>query len=98
RWPRDWSSDVCSSDLAEVRQLAAGHLADVRAEIGNLRPNIGKVTGCKLAHLSAGVLAVIARNGQQGANFVESEPKLAGTADEGRTEERRVGKARMCGM
>src|SRR5207253_7732322 len=32
RWPRDWSSDVCSSDLADGRTLIAGGHID--AEVG----------------------------------------------------------------
>src|SRR5207253_4080094 len=31
RWPRDWSSDVCSSDLFEDTPLAAASLAQVHA-------------------------------------------------------------------
>src|SRR5207253_5793467 len=31
RWPRDWSSDVCSSDL-EMRQLEGGRLSNTSLE------------------------------------------------------------------
>src|SRR5690625_7592421 len=31
RWPRDWSSDVCSSDLRTIKELVdAGHLIKVQ--------------------------------------------------------------------
>ena len=40
------------------------------------------MTRCNLAHLAAGVVAILSRNGQKGANFVEREPELARTPDE----------------
>src|SRR5690625_3876295 len=32
RWPRDWSSDVCSSDLNEANELAAGEVITLDIE------------------------------------------------------------------
>src|SRR5207253_4378521 len=32
RWPRDWSSDVCSSDLQEVQQQEPGNADKAYAE------------------------------------------------------------------
>src|SRR5207253_6390402 len=33
RWPRDWSSDVCSSDLGHIEEVGAGdRLRDIRGE------------------------------------------------------------------
>src|SRR5207253_8466159 len=39
RWPRDWSSDVCSSDLAASR-----HPHRTRSRVGS--PNSGRYEGC----------------------------------------------------
>src|SRR5690625_3660137 len=34
RWPRDWSSDVCSSDLILQREIHRAHVLTVAAEVG----------------------------------------------------------------
>src|SRR5690625_8021586 len=33
RWPRDWSSDVCSSDLPAVERLLEEHAIDLGAQV-----------------------------------------------------------------
>src|SRR5262249_50403287 len=68
---------ACVATLHSIRQHTR-HCA----EIDNLCPNVRQVTRCNLAHLAAGVLAIVGGKGQQGANFVEREPELAGTPDE----------------
>src|SRR5207253_5039692 len=41
RWPRDWSSDVCSSDLSGTLNTAAAYVASDIAE-SVLKPIIGR--------------------------------------------------------
>jgi hypothetical protein len=47
-------------------------------EVGDLCPDIRKVAGGKVAHLAAGVPAVLGGKGQERTNFPEGEPELAG--------------------
>src|SRR5207253_3952300 len=81
RWPRDWSSDVCSSDLREI-------LIDTLAELinGGVVPRIpsqGSVGAsgdlAPLAHLALVLVG-------------EGEATYEGELLPGRSEERRVGK------
>src|SRR5207253_5013524 len=50
RWPRDWSSDVCSSDLIELRvTLSPTPLRELRPDVTTRivpEPNAGRVPGC----------------------------------------------------
>src|SRR5437870_7935277 len=42
RWPRDWSSDVCSSDLHQIplKMVHSGGVAPNNEEFGEVRPNL----------------------------------------------------------
>src|SRR5207253_6500449 len=82
RWPRDWSSDVCSSDL--VRRVPVTMFAQGRTTTGSGRG------GRSDAALVAGRRRVPARTG--------TRQSAVGTRDRfplvlGRSEERRVGKS-----
>src|SRR5207253_6056338 len=35
RWPRDWSSDVCSSDLKQICHIAGGEIGEPLIDIGD---------------------------------------------------------------
>src|SRR5437870_9363969 len=49
RWPRDWSSDVCSSDLGAIVQAKPGRTTDVLVRgRTNALQIAGKVGGLKL--------------------------------------------------
>src|SRR5207253_7082676 len=87
RWPRDWSSDVCSSDLA--------FCADVYARHPRLRIDDGAVDVATLEQMAARLPARTA--------FIEYvstndwlDALLVRKNAEGRSEERRVGKEGRC--
>src|SRR5207247_6216746 len=86
RSTRDWSSDVCSSDLVRSSQL------DALVEGGNLRASFAKYVRAHLdAYLSATQLGVTLASLALG---YLGEQYLA----EMRSEERRVGKGWRCGL
>src|SRR5690625_5744343 len=76
RWPRDWSSDVCSSDLVLRGRLGREVGLRLREGILCLRPAEG------LARLRVGVLGL-------GRGL---RPRVRGVLSLDRSEERRVGK------
>src|SRR5207253_4252318 len=77
RWPRDWSSDVCSSDLQHCRRLKMAPLQD---PISHLEVNIPlPLVISKLIFIMLGL--------HQEMRALDSQPYPAG-----RSEERRVGK------
>src|SRR5207253_5722175 len=84
RWPRDWSSDVCSSDLAELRQ--PGVLAqEIRAI------EIAAAIEENFAFAAKAVDQVTAELvGGENAGLGRELFHLSGGGD--RSEERRVGK------
>src|SRR5207253_5433040 len=47
RWPRDWSSDVCSSDLTTARRRAVVLPADLSRAKGTDRQRAGAVAGAR---------------------------------------------------
>ena len=61
------------------------------AKIGNFRPNLRKVTDCKLTCFGAYLVAVPGGEDEQGSDFVKAEPEFAGTSDKG--EDARLGHA-----
>src|SRR5439155_17334644 len=82
RWPRDWSSDVCSSDLQieEYRDRFGRYLGRVRAGVIDARP---------------GVELVSLRDREAGVDVDDRDIlrfELEGNAGSPRSEERRVGK------
>src|SRR3546814_13398702 len=82
----DWSSDVCSSDLAaEVEQLGGAPVADRGAENGGTE-----------ADDDAAAVPLCAVAGGDVADLVSDHPRqpglAAGQRHEARSEERRVGK------
>src|SRR5215208_7008260 len=78
RWPRDWSSDVCSSDLddlvAEVRLRVAQRL-DLAAEIVNLKLDAVPAAWLRIAPVRHG----LARSA--GTGLVEQEAQVASRED-----------------
>src|SRR5207253_4792406 len=84
RWPRDWSSDVCSSDLPHARVLFLGTLS--KAMFVSLR----------LAYVVVpdDLVEPLATIRTQLDGFTPALPQMAMSffIDEGRSEERRVGK------
>src|SRR5207253_5303755 len=92
RWPRDWSSDVCSSDLRSRNLEAITRAADI------LIAAIGRAEFVKAKHVRDGAVIV-----DVGINRVEDTTsergyRLIGDVDfdevakKARSEERRVGK------
>src|SRR5207253_3786455 len=92
RWPRDWSSDVCSSDLALLlsrsgpRQLAAASVAEFRGSAHRITLNLageGDLENCA---------AVRHRPVNREAVAVEASLERELAIFVGRSEERRVGR------
>src|SRR5207253_7087675 len=77
RWPRDWSSDVCSSDLPDQ----PGPISSRYNTLTMAWPQISRAAA---ALLSSALLVCAPLPGQQ--------PAQAGTQGQSRSEERRVGK------
>src|SRR5207253_6184124 len=86
RWPRDWSSDVCSSDLAPGG--AGARLAHQTAE-ALVRHHVDPWHGWPLTVDADDVLAPVGREAP--VPVVEEERRLLASYG-GRSEERRVGK------
>src|SRR5207253_8731695 len=87
RWPRDWSSDVCSSDLAAVHHE---HLASPAAE--HVNGQVFVVHGGTVALVEPPRI-------EQRWPLDELETSVSAffaERDPGRSEERRVGKERRC--
>src|SRR5207253_5974425 len=85
RWPRDWSSDVCSSDLGRVF-LKGARIRYAGAVVGL----IGQVA-VGVVSLRAGVIAGGAITAACGIFAIVSMPET-GFRRRPRSEERRVGK------
>src|SRR5207253_3542586 len=90
RWPRDWSSDVCSSDLGngprgDVAEPALVRAAGLRRRaLGRRAPGAGRARrGVRGRGAACRVRVVLMAAGRRGA----PEPLRAA-----RSEERRVGK------
>src|SRR5207253_5378999 len=93
RWPRDWSSDVCSSDLA--RHVEAAPVAVGALESDIARGRIGANARQEIAQRHAGVLADHAPAFD--ADVLGDVGLLRQCRELARSEERRVGKERRCG-
>src|SRR5207253_6602703 len=89
RWPRDWSSDVCSSDLAGIRLAADAVHGDGERGMGFARDRAERHgAGGESTHDARGGLDLLDRHRLASVLLRGFEPKQA--AD--RSEERRVGK------
>src|SRR5207253_5031082 len=95
RWPRDWSSDVCSSDLPDGPLLPrGGALAEGR------RNRVGRVRGGRPRNAVRPVV-VERRRLPRGCLGLRGRSRLGVLRDRreedgGRSEERRVGKGGGC--
>src|SRR5207253_3504853 len=87
RWPRDWSSDVCSSDLVRGEPAAQAVQGDAEDDAG-LRPHAGNGQAGPGSHQE--------EEKALGEHFGRQTPPDADgkeeAADLPRSEERRVGK------
>src|SRR5207253_5555487 len=85
-WPRDWSSDVCSSDLGGVFEMGTIILVGATTENPSFEVNSALLSRCRVYVLhalgEAELLALLRRA------LADSERGLAGL----RSEECRVGK------
>src|SRR5207249_7194422 len=90
RSKRDWSSDVCSSDLGEPD---ARGWATTRATRSG-RPGAGRAAPAAAAIEPNPVVVERAR---QAVGATEGQFGAAASAEDGRSEERRVGKEGRCG-
>src|SRR5439155_14332391 len=83
RWPRDWSSDVCSSDLIARHPAQPGEMLGVATTAKHF-PGLGRVTGN--TDLTGGVVDPLTAPGDPYLGSFQA------AIDAGRSEERRVGK------
>src|SRR5207253_6219892 len=87
RWPRDWSSDVCSSDLGWRSPMAEPRVAIIGSGFGGL------AAGIRLQAAGLRTVMFEARDRPGGRAYVYEDQGF--TFDAGptvRSEERRVGK------
>src|SRR5579884_1544315 len=56
RWPRDWSSDVCSSDLPGIRKVAFTGSTEVGMRVMQLAANDIKRVSLELGGKSANII------------------------------------------
>src|SRR5207253_8599575 len=90
RWPRDWSSDVCSSDLEQVFKGGGSTIYAVRVANGDPKAMTWSVEDA--AGTPAKLMTLTASSPGSWANgIVVSLTKPANTGDP-RSEERRGGK------
>src|SRR5439155_3284342 len=82
RWPRDWSSDVCSSDLTKVGVIVCGIRTRAPAESLELARTAA-------GYRTAGVVAFDQAGAERG---FPARDHAAAFAHAARSEERRVGK------
>src|SRR5207253_4604111 len=84
RWPRDWSSDVCSSDLAATGQdsFDCNAVSPVESYSPGLRNRLP-------IHVATFTVTAFATNFQRCPRLVTAS---AGLVQSSRSEERRVGK------
>src|SRR5207253_3935386 len=92
RWPRDWSSDVCSSDLGLL--LGRFGTADLyfRRGLQTAARRIGSLFSDSSTRKPAGGLGLEAKRSHQRPAGARREMEKVGTAISRRSEERRVGK------
>src|SRR5213594_2557552 len=101
---RDWSSDVCSSDLERPPQVEAA-AGDVDREAGQVPEGAvleehpradhrerGGVAGGHVERLEVAVLEVVLHGGGRGARRLEGDPAHAVLAGEGAEEDRLLGR------
>src|SRR5207253_8081987 len=91
-WPRDWSSDVCSSDLLRRRDaFVTTWQATEPAAVATLLRDFEQTI------VYVDVQAAAARRGDQwDATYLRTTSALEGLNRTLRSEERRVGKERRC--
>src|SRR5690606_41050276 len=96
RFSRDWSSDVCSSDLATLAFLCEAYCEDEAPdENGKMQTRTVMKFNPRLAPIKAAVFPLVKKDGMpEIAQEIYGALKAAGIT---RSEERRVGKECGCG-
>src|SRR5207253_8487764 len=90
RWPRDWSSHVCSSDLVARAWLSALQRAQ-EWEFARLTvPPIGTGAGNLPVEAAADIMVSVLKRHLEGAAF-PADVSFVVETEEDRSEERRVG-------
>src|SRR5207253_5444008 len=92
RWPRDWSSDVCSSDLggrarSNNYNVNGGHSGDQFINSPSIQPSPDSISEFRV--ISHNYDADLGRNS---GSVINAITKSGSNAVHGRSEERRVGK------
>src|SRR5690606_40420162 len=88
RFSRDWSSDVCSSDLGSL-----GLKFDALLSTVDVALQVVLALACGLQRFDDGLGLDVSAIGERGDHFAVAERALCGS----RSEERRVGKEGRCG-
>src|SRR5207302_3647803 len=92
RFSRDWSSDVCSSDLTVVHQTESLVAAAGNQQVDGLRMGVGGVEIAARVEREAERIGLAARDELE-ARTVRAKPIRVAARE--RSEERRVGKESM---
>src|SRR5207253_8496651 len=90
RWPRDWSSDVCSSDLVLFRDVIERSARRHEEESAAARPELNVVMP-ESAPPPLGYPLLVALHGNN-STMADTVAQWSSPASAGRSEERRVGK------
>src|SRR5207253_5565225 len=93
RWPRDWSSDVCSSDLNVIQSKVSAPPSALRfSRLVAMNPATNKVVWTHDDVATGGIAA-----GKSASCSSQVTTTAGGLVLIGRSEERRVGKGCRCG-
>src|SRR5439155_5046096 len=91
RWPRDWSSDVCSSDLGQASdmEIQANEILRLRARINDM---LAEYTGQERERIVRDTDRDLYMTAEQAVQYGLADEVLGAEQRVPRSEERRVGK------
>src|SRR5207253_8200285 len=90
RWPRDWSSDVCSSDLSTSRPLVVAK--DVKKSFQHMGRTLEVLRGIDLTIDEGDMIGIVGQSGAGKSTLLHCIGTLDIVTSGSRSEERRVGK------
>src|SRR5439155_15563204 len=91
RWPRDWSSDVCSSDLAGSKLPATVSPTSVNVPANGTTTSTLTVTATSnIGNYNIVVIGIASSHGK--TTYASADLSVQVVSNQDRSEERRVGK------
>src|SRR5207253_5919129 len=94
RWPRDWSSDVCSSDLSLYTTADRAQAEEIEAEARKLDAAAETLRKELLEKVFVKELVKLPEEIRETVKIARNTPRAKRTPEQIRSEERRVGKER----